>query len=126
MAWPGRRVPGPDPSARPLPDGEAKRANHRSTHLPHKLNRSDDVPEPDRPASVDESAGGGGGGAARVGEIGEGGDDDSVRGTSGPWVRPLGPMVMCAVRRTAGAPTGPVTTMMRRSSASSSLPSSSP
>jgi hypothetical protein len=58
----------------------------------HRLNRSDDVPEPDGPASVDGSAGGGGDGAARVGEVGDDGGDDSVRGASGPWGRPLGPM----------------------------------
>jgi hypothetical protein len=80
------------------------------------------VPEPNKPASVDGSAGGG---AAKVDEVGEGGGDGSVRGASGPWGRPLGPMVMRAIRRVTNAPTGPVTTVIRHSSASS-LPSSSP
>jgi hypothetical protein len=67
--------------------------------------------------------GSGGGGAARVSEVGEGSSDASVRGASGPWGQPLGPMVMRAVRWTASTPTGLVTTVIRRSSASS-LPSS--
>jgi hypothetical protein len=75
---------------------------------------------------VDESTGGSSGGAARVGEVGEGGSDGSVRGASGPWGQPRGLMEMRAIRQVAGAPTGPVTTVMRRSSSSSSLPSSSP
>jgi hypothetical protein len=58
----------------------------------HGLNRSGDVPEPDGSASMDGSAGGG---AARVGEVG---GDGLVRGASGPWGWPLGPMAMCAVR----------------------------
>jgi hypothetical protein len=78
--------------------------------LPHRLNRSGGVPESDGPTSVDGSAGGGG--AARVGEVSEGDSDDSVRGASGPWGQPLGPMVMRVVRRTASAPMGPVTTVI--------------
>jgi hypothetical protein len=74
--------------------GAAKRANCQSTRLPHKLNRSGDIPESDGPASVDGSAGGG---AVRVSEVGEGGGDGSVRCTSGPWGRPLRPMEMCVV-----------------------------
>jgi hypothetical protein len=80
-------------------------------------------PLSDGAVSVDGNAGGGGGGATRVGE---GSGDGSVRGANGPWGRPLGPMVMHVVRWIAGAPTGLVATMMRCSSASSSLPSLPP
>jgi hypothetical protein len=45
--------------------------NCQSTRLPHRLNKSDGVPEPDGPASGDGSVGGGRGGAARVGEVRE-------------------------------------------------------
>jgi hypothetical protein len=87
--------------------------------LPHGLNRSCGVSEPDEPTSVDGSVdGGGGGGAARVGEVGEGSGVGFVQGASGPWGQPLGPMVMRAVRRTAGTPMGPMTTVIRRSLAS--------
>jgi hypothetical protein len=87
--------------------------------LPHGLNRSCGVSEPDEPTSVDGSVdGGSGGGAARVGEVGEGSGVGFVQGASGPWGQPLGPMVMRAVRRTAGTPMGPMTTVIRRSSAS--------
>jgi hypothetical protein len=92
--------------------------------LPHGLNRSGGVSEPDGPASVDGSAHGGG--VANVGEVGEAGGDGSVRDAIGPWGRPLGPMVMRAVQRTTGVPTRPVTSVMWHLLASSSLPSSSP
>jgi hypothetical protein len=47
--------------------------------LPHGLNRSDGIPEPNRPALLDGSAGGGGdGGAARVSEVSYGSSDGSV------------------------------------------------
>jgi hypothetical protein len=114
-----------DPGAQPLPDGVAKRANHLSTRLPHRLNSSGGVPESDGPASADGSAYGDGGGVARVGDVDEDDDVESVRGASGPWGRPRGPTEMCAVRWIAGAPLGPVITVMRHSSPSS-LPSSSP
>jgi hypothetical protein len=66
---------------------------------------------------MDGSAGGNGGGVARVSTIDEGGGDGSVRGTSGPWDQPLGPMVIHATRQIVGAPTGPLTTVMWHSSA---------
>jgi hypothetical protein len=72
-----------------LPDRVVKRANRRSTRLPHGLNSSGGVPEPDGPASGDGSVSGGGDGAARVGEVGEVDDVVSVRGASGPWGRPV-------------------------------------
>jgi hypothetical protein len=77
-----------------LPHWVVKQANRQSIRLPHGLNRSGGVPEPDRPASGDGSAGGGGdgSGAARVGDV------VSVCGTSGPWGRPHGPMEMRVVR----------------------------
>jgi hypothetical protein len=123
----GPVVESQDPCTQLLLDGVVKRANRRSIRLPHELNRSCGVSEPDGPTLVDGSIdSGGGGGVARVGEVGEGSGDGSIRGTSGPWGRPLGPMVMRAIRWTADTPTGPVTTVIRRSSTSSSLPSSSP
>jgi hypothetical protein len=93
--WLDLAVESQDPGARPLPDGAAKRANHHSTRLPHRLNRSCGVPEPDGLASREGSAGGGGGGAARVGEVG---GVVSVCGASVPWGRPRGPIEMCVVR----------------------------
>jgi hypothetical protein len=120
-----RQVPGPGRTVFAGWGGEA--GEPPSTRLPHGLNRSYGVLEPDEPASVDGSAdGGGGGGATRVGEVSESSGDGSIQSASGPWGRPLGPMVMCIVRWTTGTSSGPVTTMIRRSSASSSLPSSSP
>jgi hypothetical protein len=59
--------------------------------------------------------------------VGEVGGMVAVLRASGPWGRPLGPMEMRVVQRIAGAPTGPVTTeIWRSSSSSSSPPSSSP
>jgi hypothetical protein len=83
-----------DLGAWPLPDWVAKRANRRSIRLPHGLNRSGGVPEPDGPTSGDGSAGGGGSGsgAARVGGV------VSIHGASGPWGRPHGPTEMRVVR----------------------------
>jgi hypothetical protein len=46
--------------------------------------------------------------------VGEVGSVVVVHGASGPWGQPREPMEMCVVRRIAGAPTGPVTTEMRR------------
>jgi hypothetical protein len=72
----GPAVESQDPGAWPLLDGAAKRVNRQSTRLPHGLNRSCGVPEPDEPSSVDGSANGDGGrGAARASEVGEGSDD---------------------------------------------------
>jgi hypothetical protein len=120
--WLSPAIESQDPGVWPFPDGVPKWANHRSTRLSHGLNSSDGVSEPDSPASGDESVGGGSGGAARVSEDG---GVISVRGASGPWGQPHGPLEMCAARQIANAPTGPVTTMMLLSSSSSSLPSSS-
>jgi hypothetical protein len=75
-----------------------KRANRQSTRLPHGLNRSGDVLEPDGLASGDGSTGGDDGGVARVSEVGEDGGEGSVRGASGPWGQPLGPMVIRVIR----------------------------
>jgi hypothetical protein len=124
--WFGSVVESQDLGAQPLPDRAVKRADHRSTLLPHRLNNSDGVLELDEPALGDGSTDGGGGGAARVDEVSEVGSAVSVSGASGPWGRPRGPMEMRAVQRIVGAPTGPVTTVMRCSSSSSSLASSSP
>jgi hypothetical protein len=60
--------------------------------LPHGLNRSGGVPEPDGLALGDGSTGDGDGGAARVDDM------VSVRGTSGPWGRPHEPTEMRAIR----------------------------
>jgi hypothetical protein len=84
--------------------------------------RSDSVTEPERPASLEGSAGDGPD-AAREG-VGEVGGLVVVLGANGPWGRPRGPMEMRAVRRIASAPTGPTITEMQRSSSSSSPPSS--
>jgi hypothetical protein len=80
------------------------------------------VPEPDGPASRDGSADGGCGGVARVGDVGEDGGQGSVRGSSGPWGQPLGSARSANCR----CPNWPVSTVIQRSSALSSLPSSSP
>jgi hypothetical protein len=53
--------------------------------LPHGLNRSDGVSEPDESALRDGSAGGNGSGAARVGEVGEDDGEGSVRGPVDQW-----------------------------------------
>jgi hypothetical protein len=74
----GSSVESQDPGIRPLLDGAAKRANRRSTRLPHGLNKTDDVLELDGPVSRDGSTGGGSGGAARVVEVGEDGGEGSV------------------------------------------------
>jgi hypothetical protein len=67
-AWSDRRVLGPERMA----------FARRGTQLPHRLNRSDDVPGPDGPALGDGSASGGGGGVARVSKVGENGGEGSV------------------------------------------------
>jgi hypothetical protein len=90
--------------------------------LPHVLLRSGGVPEPEGPASLEGSVGIGPN-MAREG-VSEVGGVVTVRGVSGPWGRPRGPMEMHAVRCITGAPTGPVITELRPSS-SSSLTSSS-
>jgi hypothetical protein len=120
MARPGHQVPRPGRAAFARRGGEVGEPPEHP--LPHGLNSSGGVPEPDGPASGDGSVGGDGGGVARVGEVG---GVVSVYGASGPWGRPRGPMEMCAVQRITGAPMGPETTVMRHSSSSSSLPSSS-
>jgi hypothetical protein len=112
-----------DPDARPLPVGAVKWANRRSSRLLHRILRSSGVPESKGPASLEGSAGGGG--AVRDG-VGEVGDVVAVRSASGPWGWPRGSMEIRVIRRVAGAPTRPVTTVMRRASSSSSYPSSSP
>jgi hypothetical protein len=92
--------------------------------MPHILFRSGGVLEPEGPASLEGSVGGRPD-ATREG-VGKVGGVVVVRGASGPWGRPRGPMEMRAVWRIAGAPTEPVTTEMWRSSSSSSPSSSSP
>jgi hypothetical protein len=77
-------------------------------------------PRAERPTSLEGSAGGSLGAAREV--IGEVGGVVAVRGASGPWGRPLGPMEMRVIRRITGAPMGPMTTKMRRSSSSSPPP----
>jgi hypothetical protein len=94
----GSAIESQDSGVRPLPDGVAKRANHQSTWLLHRLNVSGSVPKPDRSASGDGSASGGGSGVARIGEVGEDGSEGSVRGASGPSGRPRGLMEICAIR----------------------------
>jgi hypothetical protein len=117
----GPAVKSHDPGTRPLPNWVAKWANQRSIWLPHKLLRSNGVPEAKGFASLQGSADGR---AARDG-VSEVGGVVAVCGVSDPWGRPHGPMEMRTVRRITGASTGLVTTVMRRSS-SSSYPSSSP
>jgi hypothetical protein len=93
--WLGPAVKSQNPGARPLLDRVVKRGNRRSTWLPQGLNSFGSVPEPYGPTSGDGSTNGGGSGAARVGEDGGG---VSVRGASGPWGWPHGPMKMHAIR----------------------------
>jgi hypothetical protein len=93
--------------------------------LSHELLRSDNVPEPEGPASLEGSADGGPA-AAREG-VGKVGGVVAVLSASGPWGQLIGPMEIHDVRRITGAPTGLVTTEIWRSlSSSSSPPSSSP
>jgi hypothetical protein len=113
----GPTVESNDPGTRPLMDGAVKWANQWSGQLPHKLFRSGGIPESEGPASLEGSAGGVG--AAREG-VSEVGVVVVVRGTSGPWGRPRGPMEICAVQCIVGAPTGSVTTVMQRVMSSSS------
>jgi hypothetical protein len=61
--------------------------------LPHILNRSGSVPEPDGPTSVDGSTDVGGVTRDGVGEVG----GMVVRGASGPWGWPREPMEILAV-----------------------------
>jgi hypothetical protein len=89
----GLAIESHDPDGRPLPVGVVKRANRRSTRLPHRLKRSGDVPEPDGPVLIDGSAGGGGTARDGVGEVG----GVVVRGASSPWGRPRGPMEILAI-----------------------------
>jgi hypothetical protein len=117
----GPTIESNDSGARPLLDGVVRWVNQRSSQVPHRLLRSGGVPESEGPASLEGSAGGGPD-VVREG-VGEVGSVVMVRGASGPWGRPRGPMEMCAVRRIADASVGPVTTKMRPSSPSS--PSSS-
>jgi hypothetical protein len=72
-----------------------KRANRRSTRLPHRLKRSGDVPEPDGPVLIDGSASSGGATRDGVDEVG----GVVVRGANSPWGRPRGPMEILAVLR---------------------------
>jgi hypothetical protein len=72
--------------------------------LPHRLSSTGGDPEPEGLASLEGSTGGGPG-AAREG-VDELGGMVEVRGASGPWGRPLGPMEIHAVRRIIGGPTG--------------------
>jgi hypothetical protein len=119
----GPAVESQDPGTRPLPVGAVKWANHRSTWLPHGLNRSDSVPELDGPASVGGSVNGGGVTKYSVGEVG---GVVVVCDTIGPWGRPRGLMVILVVWRITGTPMRPVTTVMRQALSSSSPPSASP
>jgi hypothetical protein len=104
----GTTVESHDPGAQPLPDGAARWVNRRSSRLPHRLLRSGGVPEPEGPSLLEGSACGGPS-VAREG-VGDVGGMVVVRGASGRWGRPLGPMEMHAVRLIIGAPTGPTTT----------------
>jgi hypothetical protein len=106
-----------DPGTRPLPDGAAWWANQQSSRLPHRFFRSDGVPEPEGPASLERIAGGSPD-AVRKG-ISKIGGMVVVHGASGPWGRPHGLMEMRAVRRITDSPMGPVTTEMWHSSSSS-------
>jgi hypothetical protein len=72
--------------------------------MPHILLRSDGVPEPEGPASLEGSADGGPGATREV--VGEVGGVVTVCGASGPWGRPRGPMEMRVVQRIDDAPTG--------------------
>jgi hypothetical protein len=117
----GPAVKSHDPGARPLPNWVAKWANQWSIWLPHKLLRSNGVPEAKGFASLEGSADGG----TTRDSVSEVGGVVAVCGVSDPWGRPHGPMEMRTIRRITGASTGMVTTVMRHSS-SSSYPSSSP
>jgi hypothetical protein len=55
----GPTVESQDPDAQPLSDGAAWWTNRWSSQLPHGLLRSDGVPEPEGPASLEGSAGNG-------------------------------------------------------------------
>jgi hypothetical protein len=92
--------------------------------LPHRLLRFGGVLELEGPASLEGSADDGPS-AAREG-VGEVGGVVVVRGASGPWGGPCGPMEMPAVRCIIGSPTGSVTTEIQHSLSSSSPPFSSP
>jgi hypothetical protein len=92
----------------PLPVGAVKRANRRSTRLPHGLNKSGSVLEPNGPTSGDGSIDDGGATRDGVSEV----DGMVVHGTSGPWGWPYGPMEILTVWQIADAPTRPVTTVM--------------
>jgi hypothetical protein len=61
----GPAVESHDPGARPLPYGVAWWVNRQSSWLPHELFRSDDIPEPEWPTSLEGSVDGGPG-AARL------------------------------------------------------------
>jgi hypothetical protein len=111
-----------DPGIWPLPVGAAKWANQRSSRLSHEFLRSGGIPESEGPALFEGSAGGGGATNNGVNEVGS---VMVVRGPSGPWGRPRGPMEILVVRHIANAPTRLVTTVIRWASSSSS-PSASP
>jgi hypothetical protein len=119
--WLGPAIESHDPGARPLPDGTTWWLNQRSSRLLHRLLRTGGVLEPEGPASLEGNAGSGSD-AAREG-VGEVGSVVPIRGDSGPWGQPRGPMELCVVWWNGGAPMGLVTTVMQCSSSSSSPPS---
>jgi hypothetical protein len=118
----GPTVKSHDPGAWPLPDGVVKWANRQSSQLLHELFRFGGIPESEGPTSLEGSDDGGG--VARDG-VDEVGGVVAVRGASGPWGWPRGPMEIHVIWRITGAP-GPVITVMRRGSLSSSSSPSSP
>jgi hypothetical protein len=79
----GPTVESHDLGAQPLPDGAAWWVNRRSSRLPHGLFKSDGIPKPEGPASLEGSASGGPD-AAREG-VDEIGGVVAVRGADGPW-----------------------------------------
>jgi hypothetical protein len=88
-----------DPDPQSLPNVAAKWANRRSSRLLHELLRSGGVSKSEGPTSLEGSAGG-------SGDVTRGGVDEvggvvAVRGASGPWGRPRGPMETRAVRHSA-------------------------
>jgi hypothetical protein len=96
LLWPAHRlglaVESHDPGAWPLPDGVSWWVNRWSSQLPHRLFRSDGIPEPKGPASLEGSFGSGPV-PVREGVSGIGGMV-AIHGASGPWGRPHGLMEM--------------------------------
>jgi hypothetical protein len=86
----GPTIESHEPGAWPLPDGAAWWANQRRNRLPHRLLRFGGVLETEGPALLEGNAGGGPS-VVREG-VSEVGGVVAVRGASGPWGRPRGPM----------------------------------